>query len=59
MASDLGVTSPNISTSTVITTVLSVTPASPQYWVNSTVASEAEAMFTRLLPISMAVSSSS
>ena len=59
LASDLGVTSPNTSTSIVMTTVLIVTLASPKYCVHISVASEAEAILTMLLPTSNAISSSS
>ena len=60
LAIDLGVISPNISTSTVITTVLTVGPApSPMQYVKSTVATDVQDMLTMLLPTRMELSSSS
>ena len=53
----LGAISPNISTTTVITAVDSVTPAPPTSLTNSTVASDADSMFTMLLPTRMPESS--
>ena len=56
----LGETSPKISTTTVVTRVETPGPfSSPKNRTNSTVASEAEAMFTILLPIKMVESSAS
>ena len=53
----LGAISPNISTTTVITAVDTDTPCPPIRFTNSTVASEADSMFTMLLPTSMPDSS--
>ena len=53
LARHLGEISPKISTTTVITTVDSVTPASLKKCTNTTVAIEAAAMFTILFPIRM------
>ncbi len=55
----LGAISPNMSTTTVITAVDTDTPAPPMTRTNSTVASDAERMFTILLPTSMPESSRS
>ena len=53
----LGDTSPKISTTTVVTMVASVAPISPKCCTNSTVASEAIKMLTRLFPTRMVDSS--
>ena len=55
----LGVISPKISTTTVITTVETVAPMSPYRLTNRTVPMDAEAMLTMLLPIRMVESSRS
>ena len=54
-----GEISPKISTTTVITTVEMVTPLSPRNLTNTTVAMDAEAMLTMLLPMRMVESSRS
>ena len=55
----LGEISPKISTTTVMTTVERVTPASPTNRTNSTVAMDAAAILTMLLPMRMVESSTS
>ena len=51
LARALGEISPKISTTTVMTAVETLTPASASHRVNTTVASEEEAMLTILFPI--------
>ena len=50
IASVLGITSPKTRTKTVMTAVATATPLSPKALVNRAVASEADRMFTMLLP---------
>ena len=54
-ARHLGIISPNVSTIRVITPVLTAAPASPKSFIQKTVATEEQPIFTILFPIRMVV----